>query len=148
MISTNTYRAMDKFSRQQTDIVFVFCCCFFFCFVLFFVVVFFCFFVVVVVFFVCFFFFFLFFFFCFVFSLENRIWHLMQIVSICTNCQILFSGKNKKNISKCRLLNIIYPECYALKHHCLYLRKQIQLIQSNITFQRVHWYIEFLSSDI
>ena len=28
---------------------------------------------------------------------ENRIWHFMQIVSICMKCQILFSGKNKKN---------------------------------------------------
>ena len=32
---------------------------------------------------------------------ENGIWHFMQIVSsetICMKCQILFTGKNKKNI--------------------------------------------------
>ena len=27
--------------------------------------------------------------------------------TICMKCQILFSGKNKKNISKCRLLKIL-----------------------------------------
>ena len=32
----------------------------------------------------------------FVFILENRIWHLVQIV--CMKCQILFSRQNKKNI--------------------------------------------------
>ena len=31
----------------------------------------------------------------------------MQIVTICMNCQNLFSGKNKKNILKCYLLNIL-----------------------------------------
>ena len=33
----------------------------------------------------------------------------MQIVSeaICMKCERLFSGKNKKNISKCRLLNFL-----------------------------------------
>ena len=46
----------------------------------------------------------------FLFFPENRIWHFMQIVSletICMKCQILISGKNKKNISKCRLLKIL-----------------------------------------
>ena len=56
----------------------------------------------------------------FLFFPENRIRHFMQIVSktrfdflcklspmetICINCQILFPGKNKKNISICCLLN-------------------------------------------
>ena len=36
----------------------------------------------------------------FLFFPENRIWHYMQIVStICMKCQILFSGRNKKNIT-------------------------------------------------
>ena len=38
-----------------------------------------------------------------IFSPENRIRHFMQTVSkekICMKCQILFAGKNKKNISK------------------------------------------------
>ena len=30
-------------------------------------------------------------------------------------CQILFSGKNKKNISKCRLLKIL-PRVLSVKH--------------------------------
>ena len=30
------------------------------------------------------------------------------------NCQILFSGKNKKNISKCRLLKIL-PRVLSVK---------------------------------
>ena len=38
----------------------------------------------------------------------------MQIVSICMKCQILFSGKNKKNISKCRLLKIL-PRVLSVK---------------------------------
>ena len=60
---------------------------------------------------------------------ENRIWHFMQIVSlgdslhemsnpaketVCMKCQILFSGKNKKNISKCRLLKIL-PRVLSVK---------------------------------
>ena len=68
----------------------------------------------------------------FLFFPENRIWHFMQIVSlgdnlhemsnpvfweketICMKCQILFSGKNKKNISKCRLLKIL-PRVLSVK---------------------------------
>ena len=41
-------------------------------------------------------------------------WHFMQIVcigdtleTICMKCEILFSGKKKKDISKCRLLKIL-----------------------------------------
>ena len=32
-------------------------------------------------------------------------------------CQILFSGKNKKNISKCRLLKIL-PRVLGVKEQC------------------------------
>ena len=34
--------------------------------------------------------------------------------TICMKCQILFSGKNKKNISKCRLLKIL-PRVLSVK---------------------------------
>ena len=40
-------------------------------------------------------------------------------------CQILFSGKNKKNISKCRLLKIL-PRVLSVKHthkHIIALEK-------------------------
>ena len=66
----------------------------------------------------------------FLYFLENRFWHIMQIVSlgdnlhdvsdpifyekeekyketICMKCQILFSTKKEKNISKCRLLKFL-----------------------------------------
>ena len=33
-------------------------------------------------------------------------------------CQILFSGKNKKNISKCRLLKIL-PRVLSVNYICL-----------------------------
>ena len=33
-------------------------------------------------------------------------WNLSAVETVCIECQILFSGKNKKTISKCRLLNI------------------------------------------
>ena len=33
-------------------------------------------------------------------------------------CQILFSGKNKKNISKCRLLKIL-PRVLSVKRWCV-----------------------------
>ena len=48
---------------------------------------------------------------------ENRIWHFMQIVSLGDNLHemsILFSEKNKKNISKCRLLKIL-PRVLSVK---------------------------------
>ena len=61
----------------------------------------------------------------FLFFPENWIWHFMQIVSlgdnlspwetVCMKCQILFSGKNKKNILKCRLLQIL-PRVLSIKH--------------------------------
>ena len=35
-------------------------------------------------------------------------------------CHILFSGKNKKNISKCRLLKIL-PRVLSVKFSCMYL---------------------------
>ena len=68
---------------------------------------------------------------CFLFSLENRIWHFMQIVSyetICMKCQILrrqfawnvksyfLEKKNKKNISKC-LLKFL-PSMQSVKNVC------------------------------
>ena len=37
--------------------------------------------------------------------------------TICMQCQILFSGKNKKNISKCRLLKIL-PRVLSVKEKC------------------------------
>ena len=46
----------------------------------------------------------------FLFFPKNRIWNFMQIVSLGDNlheCHILFSGKNKKNISKCCLLKVL-----------------------------------------
>ena len=36
----------------------------------------------------------------------NRIWHFIPLETICMKCQILFSGKIKKSISKC-LLKIV-----------------------------------------
>ena len=42
----------------------------------------------------------------FLFSLENRLSYFMQM-SICMKCQNRTSGKNRKNISKCRLLKIL-----------------------------------------
>ena len=42
-------------------------------------------------------------FFFFLFSPGNRLWHFLQI---CMKCQCLFSGKNKKFISKCYLLQV------------------------------------------
>ena len=41
----------------------------------------------------------------FLIFLENRIWYFMQ--TICMKCQIPFSKKNKKIISKCRLLKFL-----------------------------------------
>ena len=52
----------------------------------------------------------------FLFFPENRIWNFMQIVSKGDNFrkrQSVFSGKNKKNISKCHLLKF-YTTCYGL----------------------------------
>ena len=45
----------------------------------------------------------------FLFFPESRIWHFMQIdkLKIYMKYQILFPGKIKKNISKCRLLKIL-----------------------------------------
>ena len=56
----------------------------------------------------------------FIFFLENRIRHIMQIVimqkeTICMMCQILFSIKYKKNISTCRLL-IFLPSMQSVKN--------------------------------
>ena len=39
----------------------------------------------------------------------------MQIVSTGHNVQNLFSGKNKKNISICCLLKLLYSECLVLR---------------------------------
>ena len=55
----------------------------------------------------------------FLFFPENRIWHFMQIVSPEDNLHEmsnLFSGKNKKNISKCRL-----PEFFKQNSNYIYL---------------------------
>ena len=46
----------------------------------------------------------------FLFFPENRLTLCLYWRTICIKCQILFSGENKKNISKCHLLKI-YPEC-------------------------------------
>ena len=50
----------------------------------------------------------------FLFSSENRLWHLMQMKTICMKFHSQFSGKSKKNISKWYLLNF-YPACLTLK---------------------------------
>ena len=53
----------------------------------------------------------------FIFTLVNRIWHFMQIVSIGDNLHEmlnLFPGKNKKNISMCCQLNIL-PRVLSVK---------------------------------
>ena len=72
----------------------------------------------------------------FLFFLENRIWHFMQIVSlgdnlhevldlffpketICMKCLILFSRKNKKKIFQNVLCWNFYPACKMLK--CVWL---------------------------
>ena len=48
-----------------------------------------------------------------IFSLfsENRIWHLMQIVSRQFALNVKSCFLKNKNISKCRLLKFFYPEC-------------------------------------
>ena len=54
----------------------------------------------------------------FLIFLENRIWHFMQILlTICMECQILFSWKNNKNISKCHLLKFFtqHAKCNILR---------------------------------
>ena len=53
----------------------------------------------------------------FLFSLENRIWHLMQIVFQRDNCMkwpILFSRNYRKNIPNCRLLKFL-PSMQSIK---------------------------------
>ena len=40
--------------------------------------------------------------------------------TICMECQILFSGKNKKNISKCRLLKIL-PSMQSVRDMVIFL---------------------------
>ena len=56
----------------------------------------------------------------FLFFLENRIWHFMQIVSLGDNLHEMsnpfFPRKNKKNISKCRLLKLV-PSMQSVKVH-------------------------------
>ena len=47
-------------------------------------------------------------------------------------CQILFSGKNKKNISKCRLL-IILPRVLSVKQGVKYCTKTLSDAQSDFT---------------
>ena len=47
-------------------------------------------------------------------------------------CQILFSGKNKKNISKCRLLKIL-PRVLSVKH----ISKTIRISLSNHDFMNL-----------
>ena len=51
----------------------------------------------------------------FLFFPENRIRHFIK-ETICMKCHILFSGKNKKNISKCCLLKIL-PRVLSVKPH-------------------------------
>ena len=48
----------------------------------------------------------------FLFLRENRFWHFME--TICLKCQNLFSGKTKKNIWKCHLLNFL-PRLLSVK---------------------------------
>ena len=38
----------------------------------------------------------------------------LHLETVCMKCQILFSGKNKKNISKCHLLKIL-PRVLGVK---------------------------------
>ena len=47
-------------------------------------------------------------------------------------CQILFSGKNKKNISKCRLLKIL-PRVLSVKETCSKIRRvNVGTVKSNL----------------
>ena len=41
-------------------------------------------------------------------------------------CQILLSGKNKKNITKCRLLNCFQLACKVLSYYLGKIRKILQ----------------------
>ena len=50
-------------------------------------------------------------------------------------CQILFSGKNKKNISKCRLLKIL-PRVLSVKAYVKLLSMTIFMRNFNTFFQR------------
>ena len=46
---------------------------------------------------------------------KDRLYHFMQIEeTICMKHQSLFSGKNMKTFSKCRLLTSFYPACRTL----------------------------------
>ena len=50
-----------------------------------------------------------------IFLIFPRKWDLMFLMQImCIKCQILFSRKNKKNISKCHLLNVL-PRVLSIK---------------------------------
>ena len=42
---------------------------------------------------------------------------LPSVETVCNEYQILFSGKNKKNISKCRLLKI-FPKVLSINSAC------------------------------
>ena len=91
----------------------------------------------------------------FLFFPENGIWHFMQIVSIgdnlheiskpvfwekkketiCMKYQILFSGKNKKNISKwCLLKNL--PRVLSVKYLICYWQKYKWRYPGNATFMK------------
>ena len=59
----------------------------------------------------------------FSFSLENRIRYFMQKETICMKRQILFSGKNKKNISIYCLLKIL-PSMLNVNDEPFYLPNQ------------------------
>ena len=65
----------------------------------------------------------------FLFVPETRIWHFIQIVSLGVNCQTLFSGKNKKHISKCRLLEVL-PSMPTVKDILLWSQTRSSIIRS------------------
>ena len=43
---------------------------------------------------------------------KNRVWHFLQMETICLKHLIIFSGKIKRNISNCNF----FPACEVLKH--------------------------------
>ena len=64
-------------------------------------------------------------------------------------CQILFSGTNKKNISKCRLLKILprvlsVRSFYAAEESCL----TISMLGKNISSQHLEIFLFFVENSV